>query len=608
MHETSVRNNLWGSFFLGFGNLGLSAILLSYSFILLLISCHKEKPAIQDSLPSAPLQDYIYQDSSGSIFLGADSLRYSNSFLPSNHELVRLATLKQLSKAQQLYLFNQLAYNSLALKDLATAKNWLDSADILLNHDKNVQIGGKADFHFNRGKYALLNEHPNHAIRELQKAALYYQTIYESPHVKIAEVNLELARYYGQFSTRLDSVRFFLKNALDNYDEAPELYQNSLPCQYLMSQEDIIWKSYDAGLSRISKVIEFLESQANGDSILLLLSYVRKGKILRLKRQRQEAKQALDSAYQLWKQHLSRSDIGIDVLEGLAYFYLHQKEPDSLNFFNTIQELRATFPLKDKATQYADRLESGFYTLRGNHRKAIDMNLSLQKIYGQQAFPNYTFVEQSNYQLIEGYTHTAQFDSATYFLLKEILFATPFQNGENRIELIYKPEVRNKYLNFIYYYKYANLLVKQYERDTSNTNPLKLAIEVFQLSDTLVYNELMVTQEDEALNILSLVESLYDDSRSIHSSYLLYHAQKDVRWLDLGNQFIERSKSSVLFRNILTKARDFYPAVPDRVREKEIQLNAEIQELRRLSPSLGQFRLTQKLREQELFLDTLRDS
>ena len=581
----------------------LTHFLLIISYLLTIMLCNRDNNHDYSGL--AIFKDYIHQEKRNDLFYAADNFKWKRNFSNSNEIFLSLLQ-NQLSSSQKAYVYNQLTYNYLQTGDLLSAESWLNKTDRLIDSIDSSTPGIMADYSYNKGTLSFLNMKPDTALMLLHRANILYQNLYELPHLKRAQANLQLAKVHKKFTPQIDSSRIYLAESLANFNANPLLYAHSLEAQFMMTQEDIVWKSFDAGIARINKLINFIKhhNQKN-KSKFLALYHVRKSKLLRKKEQFEKAETELLKGYDIWKSDIPDNPVGIEVLEGKAYFYLLQKQLDSIAIFGALSEMRNTFPNHKLTEVHTYRIHALYNFQKKNFHKCIKYNKKLIALYDKETYPDLLHIEQANYQLVEAYNKELQFDSAKHYALKQLLYDTPYQDSLTNWELIFKPEVQNKKLHFIYFYLYAKVLVNQFDTNPSNFNPLENAFRIFKLCDTLVLNQLANTQEEEASNIISLVESLYDNSQAVKVAYLLFHHTLDPIYLDWANLFIERTKSSILYRDILTNKADYFPEVPNSIRSRELQLKADIQKQRMLSNKGLNNSLTSKLKEQESFFDSL---
>jgi CHAT domain-containing protein len=558
---------------------------LGFSIILLVIAglCFQQcapmeaKEAPQND--NFSLEDYIYRDSLSTLFSEADTAKWQGAY-DLSYQLF-LQTLDEAGEEEELsmYAYNQLAYNALQLKDTLNGRRWLATIDSIFSNKRDLPKHLLADYYFNQGKFQILSGVHTGTLDLLHQAKSLYDSLYSFPHLKRGQVNEEIANFYQTLSFEDDSIEVYLTKSLQHFNADEKLYPFSLEAQLKMTDQDIINKSYELAQSRINTLVDFLESRPEVDSMFLALTYTQKGKIVRKQRKMEEAYQSLEKAYDIWSNGCQDDPKGIKVLEGLGYFHLFNRPLDSAKIFSIVQELQAYYPNELWSRIHSERISALYHYQKGNDRECIHSNLRVLQFYDGLAFPDQVMVGQAYFQLIDMYRNLQMFDSSEFYLMKEVLFSTSFRNSRPDYQLLLEPEVKNQKLIFINYYQYAKTLLEQYEYDNSREDALKKAFRIYQLNDTLVFNYLAQFQENEAKNLLDLIVELYDESQSIKAAYLLHQKTSDPLYLNWANRFIERTKSSIMYRDVMLHLDDFFPEVPASIRERELKLNQEVRML-----------------------------
>ena len=227
-----------------------------------------------------------------------------------------------------------------------------------------------------------------------------------------------------------------------------------------------------------------------------------------------------------------------------------------------------------KASRYISpkKLLGRFSIALGQYNKAIKY---YQEIINEQFLsdvPNKLLVDHSNYNLGVAYSALGKYDSAAICTINKIVYDSRFKGQAVSWETLTSDEIIHLPYSFPGFGRLAGYYTRFFESGTGNLNDLKRAYQLYRIMDTTMFKQTGIYHENLPLTFFMEVgNDVYPNG--VKTCYLLYKETGEREYLDMANVFIERTKSTILYSDMLTNSEDFYPGVPDSLidREKRIK-------------------------------------
>ncbi|PHN05317.1 hypothetical protein CRP01_17530 [Flavilitoribacter nigricans DSM 23189 = NBRC 102662] len=510
-----------------------------------------------------------------------DSLQWKRAYTTSNLAYQESLATGTCTLFDSIYIFNQISRNALSLKDTVILAPYLEFVDSCLRAEDIKQahhLGLLADHEFNLGKWAMFRGAYREAKTYLHSALQQYERLHTPPHLRISQAQSELAAMYHTFHTSLDSAKLYAEKSARQYLYIPDLYAHHLDNEFLRAELAGQERNFLSGIGYLNKVIAELTHISRADTMFLVQCLNLKGKLLRKINDWEESYRFLQSAYQLWKQCCLQDLRGQEVYRELLFYHSYRGQVDS--FHHYFNELTGRFSPVEMQFIVPDRILSNFYHDTQQYGRAISLQKKLLTDYENNPFADRELIQQAYYILTDSYRNLGHFDSAGYYSARRILLGAPPDTTQDQWDRIISREVALRPEQLVPYYQLIQNLYYQYQQE-KNSFLLKRAFRLCQLTDTIVQNTFATIPEHGISSFLEQIHSIYAQSYSIEIAYELYKTEPRRNYMDWANRFMERTKSSLLYRDLLIGTALDNHDLSETWRKKEDELNAKIRAVSR---------------------------
>src|SRR5262249_11736800 len=132
---------------------------------------------------------------------------------------------------------------------------------------------------------------------------------------------------------------------------------------------------------------------------------------------------------------------------------------------------------------------------------------------------------------------------------------------------------------FVGYGLLAEVYASRYKDNKQKTGDIQKALRLYHITDSWMAKQLRLTDEYAITDYLSFVgHRAY--SGGIEASYLLFDRSRDPIYIAQAHEFMEKSKSLIMYRDILARFSNYFPDVPLEFRNKEFQLQSSLDRLK----------------------------
>ena len=503
------------------------------------------------------LIDAIHKEGVNDIFRTADGFKYTQDYVKAAQAFEQCLQ-QNLNIGDKQYAINQLAFVNLSMNEDSTAKMWLDKLTYPLSKT------ALADYDYNVGVWAYHTFKPKMAEVYLRKAMVAYDSIYGSKHLKMGLCLTQLGMLYYEFAQVPDSAYYYMPLANVVFQSQPNLRKYSGECELGMS-----WVSYsrfdnEGSLAHCENLLQIINKSKTWEIPLYARGMSQKGRTMKKKGELEsdeilkkhffnDAKDLLEEAIKIGHQtiHIRQQEIFRN-----AIMYYAQIN-DSMKFELKIKELEQLLTKQPNRFGQIDWFRGMWFDFRQNERKTtypetIYWYRKFWSIYKQDTIRERRPMADATYILYANYKKINQFDSALYFIKHSITLGTTL-NGKDLVWAdILVPEVINsKKLIYNSCIEAADCLLKQYykEKDKKILNDVFI---ILKKTDELMFSKPLITDEDA---ILSFQKEYGDkiDVMALETLFNLYKNSNDILYCDYAFKFIERMKSLILFRNIVSE-------------------------------------------------------
>ena len=505
---------------------------------------------------SESMLDYIHQTPAGRPFKEADDDKYKLHYAHSIELFKKILQNENLTIEQRCYGYNQLVFIFLQLNENKKAEAWQKKLHQSIGKIENLSKGAQADYYYNSGVLAQRSFQPKHSRIFLNKAIAEYNCIYpSSTHVKKILSYTQLGLSYFAFEK---DVRPFYQNVEKAYSviqKNPKLLPYCLETELAMISVCLWKRKYESAEIHCNNVIHLAKNQPNINVIALANAICVKGRLRRYFADGDSAKmkiaiQTINKSIQL-VQNIEHP-ILMELYRHLAVCYLSLS--DFTHFFETLHKLEIQEKKWKKNDRYSSHLLGKYHLARKNYQQAIyHFRSYLCRHEEKDSTISEQMLDDSHHLLADGYAESDRFDSAYFYIARNILHDTPLQNTAVDVVHMLKPEIyKLSPFPFWSLQKLGKVLKLQYQNEKpQNPELLYMALRAYTICDSLLFVDYPLYDDDMLLNIYKEIgpSVCFGALEALHELSLIF-PQKANYYKGLTAHFIDRSKSDVLYRNL----------------------------------------------------------
>lgn len=384
----------------------------------------------------------------------------------------------------------------------------------------------------------------------------------------------QLGYYHRSFTTQIESSSFYFNQALAILNKYEGLDYFKGISLFNLSELSIMFRDNTAALAYVQA------------ASLIALSKEWQGRFLALKGTLCRRSKQFDSSlyyYDLAKakfNSLGKADRLSEVLREEALQHIIQQ--DDRSFFNTMGQLGAIDSLKRSRTVNLDRLYGYYYFQKGqpqqsirHYEKALTTLLKRKPYDAMQPGEAY-------YLLTEQLRNLQKFEKAEKYCYQSLVFATPLQNLPFKWENIFDPRLDRPNM-FVTYGLLADVYMDHFHADKKYQHAEK-ALQLCVYVDSLILTHVKAREEDAIVNYLPYGHRAF--STGIEACYFLYQHTRDTTYISQAHKFMEKSKSILIYRDLLSRKKEYFPEIPEEFMNREMILKARMISLKQ-SPYKG---------------------
>jgi len=368
-----------------------------------------------------------------------------------------------------------------------------------------------------------------------------------------------------------DSSYFYFKKALDMASVYPELAPNIPGLLVQLAEVAITNRDMVASLGYTEQGLRLKPRDRDLHELLIL-----KATLLRRMEQFDSAKYY----YQLADETIQLKGDMASLARLLRERALHEMIVNNDSLFRyqmrRLESLPAHFA--NSSTVSTDRLYGFYHFLRGNVRASVDAYERTLAHFSKQRLPDIVQTAEAYWVLAYHYRQLKEYEKAERNIFASIVYFSPYKNSQFSWDLVTSPDVAYRGFNFANYQQLAEIELHRY-RDTGDLQGLTRSFEIYQMIDSLMFQQIRAVEEDALLMFLRIGRWVY--AGGIEASYHLYRSKGDSVFLNQAHLFMERSKGLITYQDLLARNQDYFSDVPEEFRTRELQLKARIAAMKR---------------------------
>lgn len=227
----------------------------------------------------------------------------------------------------------------------------------------------------------------------------------------------------------------------------------------------------------------------------------------------------------------------------------------------------------------ADRLWGFYHFLRGNVQESIDAYERAVGHFSKQKVPDIVQAGEAYWVLAHHYRGLGQYEKAEENVFSWLVYFSPYRDAPFSWELVTSPEVAGLGFNFVNYQQLAEIELARYKSDERDWKSLERSYDIYQLIDSLMFQQIRAVEEDALLMFLRVGRWVY--SGAVEASYLLHQSTDDPVFLNQAHHWMERSKGLITYQDLLARQSEYFVEVPEAFRDEELKLKAQLAAMKR---------------------------
>ena len=506
--------------------------------------------------------DAIHTPKINSFFEKADAAKYAQDYRKADNEFRHLLS-KKLSVADSQYIFNQLAYIHLMMNEDSIAHQWMqfyEKTTLTTSiRGSSDSITSQADYNFNVGIWAYHTFKPKMAEIYLNEALKRYKRIYGGQHLRVALCLTQLGMMHYEFNQAQGLSSNYLTDAYDIFQTNKELKKYSATAELGMGLFNFMMRNHEIAQANCENAIYLVSNSIFKDSILLARATSYRGQML--KKKAEVIKDTISRTILIDSAEVDFRN-GINILKGIntpriqelyrniAVLYCYTK--DSTKFWPYIDTLNSLVQKQGNYYGYTERLKGYFYYFKEENTKTVSQYKLFLDKYSTDSLCSTALLDEAYWVIIDNFNNLRLYDSSIAYNLRLMQ-----SNGAEKLDinhLLSNPSEVNNENAFIPLSFLGYSLLHKYETN-KDINVLKQAVRAYRLADSCMFSRTSFDEENTAIRLqIDVGKELYNNG--LQSVYELYSKTGDTSLLNIAFLFIERMKSSILFRDINMQAND----------------------------------------------------
>jgi CHAT domain-containing protein len=226
------------------------------------------------------------------------------------------------------------------------------------------------------------------------------------------------------------------------------------------------------------------------------------------------------------------------------------------------------------------RLWGYYYYEKGDAKECIANYEQALRELKSENLPDPVQVMEAYYAITNRYTITGNYDKAEECIYDGMTYLTSFEGKPRSWNNLLSQEIASEAYNFINYGLLAEIYCNRFQKNHSNKNDITRALQLYRAIDSLMLEQVRVVEEDAVIHFLAEGHKLY--TGGIEVCFELYSSSADPGFLDQAHRFMERSKTLMMYRDVLIRQRQYFPDVPAEFKERELHMKARVAALKKV--------------------------
>ena len=382
----------------------------------------------------------------------------------------------------------------------------------------------------------------------------------------------QLAWCHQMVHGETDSSYFYYKKALDMAGDFEVLSPHIPRLLVQLSEVAITNRDLVAALGYTEQGLRYQPKSRDLHELLIL-----KATLLR----RMEKFDSANYYYQLADEKIQLKGDTASLAKLLRERALHEMivNNDSLFRFQMMRLESLPAHFANNAWISTDRLHGFYHFLRGDAQASIDAYERAVAHFSRQKLPDIVQTTEAYWVLAYLYRQIGEYEKAEKNIFAAIVYFSSYKNTPFSWEVLVSPEVANWSFNFVNYQQLAEIELQRYKDRSSDQESLRRSFEIYQLIDSLMFQQIRAVEEDALLMFLRIGRMVY--SGAIEASFHLHQLTQDTAYLNQAHLYMERSKGLITYQDLLARNNECFSDVPEEFRTKELQLKAQIAAMKR---------------------------
>lgn len=405
----------------------------------------------------------------------------------------------------------------------------------------------------------------------------------------------QLGLAHRQKGSRTDSVRYYYTLAYEAIKPLAASMKNRIR---LLSRMALLSLAHRDEISGLGYIEEALQLHPDPEEETSLLIY--KATLLRKLHRFDESDQVRAQA-RYNNQLLAKDHITFLLLREQSLMAINRK--DSLHFQKSIAQLHQLKKIPS-IQSHINRLQGVYFDQTGQMEKALEHYEKAFHGFSYEQVPSTQIMLEALTVLTDGNLMLNRLDKSEYYGYKNLTYTTALHDTPFSFKNTMDPLVQSESYIFISYDFLGQLFLKRYKQDKRQENLTK-AFTLYTLIDSLMLAQVRAEEDESSLEFLRVGHGIY--SNAIETCFLLHELTSDKRYLQATHRFMERSKSIILYKDILLHDATYFPEVPLTFKQKELTLRKKLSAIKSKNLTNQSAELKEALNELEDYYTEMKD-
>ncbi|PHN01565.1 CHAT domain-containing protein [Flavilitoribacter nigricans] len=502
--------------------------------------------------------------SSSPKFSNANNLRYKRYFFEAANAYREALISPDLNREDSLFALNQIIYCHLIVNKTKDLEDYWVKTEELLARTAHLPPVLLADYHFNKGRYYLLQQAPDSALMYSRKALQAFYRLYPPGHIKTAQglTLIPLVLMHYDQGNLIDSIHYYALQLNNIFLKNPEIEPYDWEMDYVLGFSSLLDRAHERGTYHGQRALERIKALPTENKWLEARAWGQLGNMVKKRgdaligedpvRLHKRKSKLYHSADSIFKKAIAIAEANQD--EGLMTFYENWiinvcRFGDSTAFFASMDLFEQTFRDRRGWRPHYNRL-LGYYNILKDPDKMIKYYTAFLSQEHEDPYFTYWELAEAYYCLRMANGMLNQFDNAAFFAKKSLILYGCIEEGVD----IRQPEAvtrmdstRSKCLITSGYV--AEEFFKNYLHK-GDLQDLKLADAYFDFAVKHSVKSLLHVDEDAFLTYqFEAGNKTY--SKALEAAFEGWSATRDLHWQDKALQYMEFLKSFLLYRDML---------------------------------------------------------